>query len=168
MARPPIIVGNHKYSGTDAHRTLLSVGPLWRHHLHDVVRDQNRVATIGAELAQSLESLTGLHSDKNPDHELGARLEQLGESAASKIDEIDPQKLATWLANLWLMLAKLHTVNTQNLAKQNIGQVVGIQVSTTSVPKTSIASGVVNYNGLVGDRQMARTHHGRPWQASYI
>ena len=103
-----------------------------------------------------------------PEPKLGVRLERLGESTASKIDEIDSQKLATWLANLWLMLAKLHTVNTQNLAKQNIGQVVDIQVSTTSVPKTSIASGVVNYNGLVGDRQMARTHHGRPWQASYI
>ena len=103
-----------------------------------------------------------------PEPKLGVRLERLGESTASKIDEIDSQKLATWLANLWLMLAKLHTVNTQNLAKQNIGQVVGIQVSTTSVPKTSIASGVVNYNGLVGDRQMARTHHGRPWQALCI
>ena len=73
MARPPIIVGNHKYSGTDAHRTLLSVGSLWRHHLHDVVRDPNRVATVGAELAQSLESLTGLRSDKNLHHELGAK-----------------------------------------------------------------------------------------------
>ena len=108
MARPPIIVGNHKYSGTDAHRTLLSVGPLWRHHLHDVVRDPSRVATVGAELTQSLESLIGLRSDKNPDHELGARLEQLAESAASKIDVIDPQKLATWLGNLWPTLAKLH------------------------------------------------------------
>ncbi len=108
MARPPIIVGNHKYSGTDAHRTLLSVGSLWRHHLHDVVHDPNRVATVGAELTPSLESLTGLHGDKNHDHELGARLEQLGESAASKIDEIDPQKLATWLGNLWPMFAKLH------------------------------------------------------------
>ncbi len=103
-----------------------------------------------------------------PEPKLGVRLERLGEAVTSKIDEIDPQKLATWLANLWLMLAKLHTVNTQNLAKQNIGQVVDIQVSTTSVPKTSIASGVVNYNGLVGDRQMARTHHGRPWQALCI
>ena len=72
MARPPIVVGSHKYSGTDAHRTLLSVGPLWRHHMHDVKRNPSRVATVGAELAQSLESLIGLRTDKNPDHELGA------------------------------------------------------------------------------------------------
>ncbi len=165
MARPPIILENHKYSGTDAHRTLLSVGSLWRHHMHGVVRDPNRVATVGAELAQSLESLTGLRSDKNPNHELGARLEHLGEWAASKIDEIDPQKLANWLGGLWPTFAKLHTTDTQDRAKSNVGKIVGIQVSTNSVPKTSIAHGMVNYDGLEGDRQMARTHHGRPWQA---
>ena len=165
MARPAIIVGNYKYSGTDAHRTLLSVGSLWRHHMRDVVRDPNRVATVGAELAQSLESLTGLRSDKNPNHELGARLEHLGEWAASKIDEIDLQKLANWLGGLWPTFAKLHTTDTQDRAKSNVGKIVGIQVSTNSVPKTSIAHGIVNYDGLEGDRQMVRTHHGRPWQA---
>ena len=167
MARPAIIVDNYKYSGTDAHRTLLSVGSLWRHHMHDVKRNPNRVAAVGAELGQSLELLADLHNVK-PELELGARLEHLGELTASKIDEIDPQKLNTWLGNLWPLLAKLHTADTQDPAKPNIGKVVGIQASTSSVPKTSIASGVVNYDGLEGDRQMARTHHGRPWQALCI
>lgn len=171
MARPPIVFGSHKYSGTDAHRTLLSVGSLWRHHMHDVKRNPSRVATVGAELAQSLESLIGLRTDKNPGHELGARLEQLGESAASKIDEIDPQKLATWLGNLWPTLAKLHEPANRDATTThtiNVGKIVGIQVSTNSVPKTSIARGQVNFDGLDGDRQMARTHHGRPWQALCI
>ena len=167
MAIPAIIVGNHKYSGTDAHRTLLSVGSLWRHHMHDVKRDPNRVASVGAELAQSLQLLADLQNAM-PELELGARLEQLGEMAASKIDEIDPQKLANWLGDLWPVMAKLHSADTQNQAKANIGKVVGIQASTNSVPKTSIAHGIVNYDGLDGDRQMARTHHGRPWQALCI
>ena len=167
MARPAIIVGNYKYSGTDAHRTLLSVGSLWRHHLHNVKRDTSQVASVGADLAQSLQLLADLHNAK-PELELGVRLEHLGELAASKIDEIDPQKLANWLGGLWPVLAKLHTADTQNPAKPNIGKVVGIQASTNSVPKTSIARGIVNYDGLDGDRQMARTHHGRPWQALCI
>ena len=167
MARPAIIVGNYKYSGTDAHRTLLSVGSLWRHHLHNVKRDTSQVASVGADLAQSLQLLADLHNAK-PDLELGARLEHLGELAASKIDEIDPQKLANWLGGLWPVLAKLHTADTQDPMKPNIGKVVGIQASTNSVPKTSIARGIVNYDGLDGDRQMARTHHGRPWQALCI
>ena len=154
-------------------RTLLHVGSLWRHHLHDVERDPKRVELVGAELVNSLESLINLDNtvpklDLNAGLELGARLEHLGELAASKIDEIDPQKLNTWLANLWPMLAKLHSADTQDPAKPNIGKVVGIQASTNSVPKTSIARGIVNCDGLVGDRQMARTHHGRPWQALCI
>ena len=64
MARPAIIVGNYKYSGTDAHRTLLSVGSLWRHHLHDVKLDPNQVASVGAELSQSLQLLADLHNAK--------------------------------------------------------------------------------------------------------
>ena len=167
MARPSIIVGNYKYSGTDAHRTLLSVGSLWRHHLHDVKRDPTRVTSVAEDLANSLTSLVDL-DDRMLELDLGARLEHLGELAASKIDEIDPQKLNTWLGNLWPVLAKLHSADTQDPAKPNIGKVVGIQASTNSVPKTSIASGVVNYDGLEGDRQMARTHHGRPWQALCI
>ena len=167
MARPSIIVGNYKYSGTDAHRTLLSVGSLWRHHLHDVKRDPTRVTSVAEDLANSLTSLVDL-DDRMLELDLGARLEHLGELAASKIDEIDPRKLNTWLANLWPMLVKLHTADTQDPAKPNIGKVVGIQSSTNSVPKTSIAHGIVNYDGLEGDRQMARTHHGRPWQALCI
>ena len=69
---------------------------------------------------------------------------------------------------MWPIFAKLHNADTQNQAKQNVGKIVGIQISTNSVPKTAIASGLVSYNGLVGDRQMARTHHGRPWQALCI
>ena len=167
MSRAPVFVGNYKYSSTDAQRTLLSVGALWHHHLHDVERDPRRVSSVAEELVQSLKSLSVLDNTL-PDLELGARLEQLGEAAASKFDVIDPQKLVIWLDNLWPTFAKLHNAETQNLAKQNVGQIVGIQISTNGVPKTAIASGLVNYNGLVGDRQMARTHHGRPWQALCI
>ena len=165
MARPAVVAGNYKYSGTDAHRTLLSVGSLWQHHLHDVERDPIVVAQVGQQLC---EQLSHLLSQPIPIRELSETLQALGETAAQHIDEIDPNQLAAWLSNLWPTFAKLHTADTQNRAKQNVGQVVGIQVSTNSVPKTSITRGTINYDGLIGDRQMARTHHGRPWQALCI
>jgi len=165
MARPAVIAGNYKYSGTDVQRTLLSVGALWRHHLHDVERDPIVVAQVGQQLC---EQLSHLLSQPIPKLELSETLQALGETAAQHIDELDPNQLATWLSNLWLTFAKLHNADTQTGAKQSVGQVVGIQVSTNSVPKTSITRGTINYDGLIGDRQMARTHHGRPWQALCI
>jgi MOSC domain-containing protein YiiM len=165
MALPPVIAGNYKYSGTDAHRTLLSVGSLWQHHLHDVERDPIVVAQVGQQLC---EQLIHLLSQPIPKLELSETLQTLGETTAQHIDELDPNQVATWLSNLWPTFAKLHNSDAQNLAKQNIGQVVGIQVSTNSVPKTSITQGTIYYDGLDGDRQMARTHHGRPWQALCI
>ena len=165
MARLAVIAGNYKYSGTDAHRTLLSVGSLWQHHLHDVERDPIVVTQVGQQLC---EQLSNLLSQPIPKLELSETLQALGEAAAQHIDELDPKQLATWLSNLWPTFAKLHNADPQNRAKQNVGQVVGIQVSTNSVPKTSITRGTINYDGLIGDRQMARTHHGRPWQALCI
>lgn len=165
MARPAVVTGNYKYTSTDAQRTLLNVGALWRHHLHDVELNPIVVAQVGQQLCDQLKHLS---SQPIPELELGETLQALGEAAASKFDEIDPQKLVTWLDNLWPIFAKLHNADTQNQAKQNVGKIVGIQISTNSVPKTAIASGLVSYNGLVGDRQMARTHHGRPWQALCI
>lgn len=165
MAHPAVIAGNYKYSGTDAHRTLLSVGSLWQHHLHDVERDPIVVAQVGQQLCEQLSKLI---SQPIPKLELYKSLQALGETAAQRIDEIDPNQLATWLSNLWTTFAQLHNADTQTRAKQSVGQVVGIQVSTNSVPKTSITRGTINYDGLIGDRQMARTHHGRPWQALCI
>jgi len=165
MARPAVVAGNHKYSGIDVHRTLLSVGSLWQHHLHDVESDPIVVAQVGQQLC---EQLSNLLSQPIPKLELSETLQTLGETTALRIDELDPNQLATWLSNLWPTLAKLHNSDAQNLAKQNVGQVVGIQVSTNSVPKTSITRGTISYDGLIGDRQMARTHHGRPWQALCI
>ena len=165
MVRPAVIAGNYKYSGTDAHRTLLSVGSLWQHHLHDVERDPIVVAQVGQQLC---EQLSHLLSQPIPKLELSETLQALGETAAQHIDEIDPNQLAKWLSELWPTFAKLHNADTQTGAKQSVGQVVGLQVSTNSVPKTSITRVTINYDGLVGDRQMARTHHGRPWQALCI
>jgi len=99
------------------------------------------------------------------DYELGTRLEQLGELAACKIDDIDPQKLATWLGNLWPIFEKLNEPTSQNtltLQIEDVGKVVGVQVSTNSVQKASIAHGIVDYKELDGDCHMARVHRGRP------
>ena len=71
MARPAIIAGNHKYSGTDAHRTLLSIGSLWLHHFHDVKRDPHCVKSVGEELARQLESLI---NERNPETEIAKNL----------------------------------------------------------------------------------------------
>lgn len=50
-------------------------------------------------------------------------------------------------------------------APQASGEVHGLFVSEGGVPKRPIAEAVVGYRGIDGDRQAARQHHGRVWQA---
>ena len=45
------------------------------------------------------------------------------------------------------------------------GTVVQLNVSGGGVPKSPVERAEVGLRGLVGDRQAARKHHGRPWQA---
>ena len=50
-------------------------------------------------------------------------------------------------------------------APQATGTVKGLFVSEGGVPKLPIDEAVVRYRGIDGDRQAARQHHGRVWQA---
>jgi MOSC domain-containing protein YiiM len=45
------------------------------------------------------------------------------------------------------------------------GTVVQLSISDGGVPKLPVPSVRVGFGGVVGDRQAARVHHGRPWQA---
>lgn len=50
-------------------------------------------------------------------------------------------------------------------APTQAGTVAQVNVSDGGVPKAPVAEAEVTARGLVGDRQEARQHHGRPWQA---
>jgi MOSC domain-containing protein YiiM len=45
------------------------------------------------------------------------------------------------------------------------GRIAGVFASGGGVPKTPIPEAIVGYRGVEGDRQAARQHHGRVWQA---
>lgn len=50
-------------------------------------------------------------------------------------------------------------------ASTQFGRVTGVFASDGGVPKVAIDEAVVGYRGVDGDRQGARRHHGRVWQA---
>jgi MOSC domain-containing protein YiiM len=54
------------------------------------------------------------------------------------------------------------------LPARTTGEIVRVNLSPGGVPKLPVASARIDARGLVGDRQLARVHHGRPWQALCI
>ena len=51
------------------------------------------------------------------------------------------------------------------LPKRTSGRVAQLNVSEGGLPKLPVPSATVSWQGMDGDRQATRVHHGRPWQA---
>jgi MOSC domain-containing protein YiiM len=71
------------------------------------------------------------------------------------------------LPTVWhqLVSARDDAVDAGVLPITQIGRVVQLNVSNGGVPKSPVHAVEVGLGGVVGDRQAARVHHGRPWQA---
>jgi MOSC domain len=79
----------------------------------------------------------------------------------------DPSELGPMLARVWPeLLGMRHDLMAAGaLPPRAAGAVSHLAVSGGGVPKRRAERVVVDHGGVVGDRQGARNHHGRPWQA---
>ncbi|MET0727669.1 MAG: MOSC domain-containing protein [Acidimicrobiales bacterium] len=111
------------------------------------------------------------------------RVQRLHDRAAAGGNDSDPQwkrrgQLGDQIVDAaWLLRHAIHDTTHQLHAvgrglhqlgagaPTQVGAVAQINVSQGGVPKTSIGSAEVGWRGLVGDRQTARQHHGKPMQA---
>jgi MOSC domain-containing protein YiiM len=73
------------------------------------------------------------------------------------------------LASTHALMHRLHTVAAARRDRDDfepmIGRLESLQASGGGVPKVSVPSAAIGPDGLVGDVQANRRHHGRPWQA---
>ncbi|MFZ9383763.1 MAG: MOSC domain-containing protein [Ilumatobacteraceae bacterium] len=135
----PIPVGPYLFTERDARKTLINAPVI-------------------------LDMMNGPHARGTIDH-LRERLDRV-------LDGIDPlaldrAELASVLATVWGTLAATPaTLRAAGvLPARHLGRIERINTSKGGVPKTPIDSTYVDWNGLDGDVQGAREHHGRPFQA---
>ncbi len=69
--------------------------------------------------------------------------------------------------HLWHGLVSIADVRRAggDFVRTQSGSVIRINASTGGVPKESVGPAEIGVDGVVGDVQAARVHHGRPWQA---
>lgn len=137
----PIPVGPYLFTERDARKTLISAPVI-------------------------LDMMNGPHVNGAIDH-LRARVDQL-------LDGVDPlslsrDELAVAVATVWATVAAAPATlrAAEVLPARRVGRVAQINTSKGGVPKTPIGAdgAYVDWNGLDGDVQAAREHHGRPFQA---
>jgi len=168
MARPTFVVDDYTYEGVDAHRTLANLGDLWLHHAHGRTPAADTQQRSAEALAALFAPLAGEDDSSLAPYR---RVQQLGERAAARIDQLDPHALRHALREMWAVLAGLgepaaggSSGSTHGVAQAH-GVVAGLFLSDGGVPKSAVDSVDIGWRGVLGDRQASRAHHGRPWQA---
>ena len=139
IANGPIPVGPYLFTERDARKTLLNAPII-------------------------LDMMNGPRARGTIDH-LVTRVDQL-------LAGVDPLTLArdeleVTLATVWATLAAAPATLRSSgvLPTSRVGRIERVNISRGGVPKTPVDETYVDWNGLDGDVQAAREHHGRPFQA---
>ena len=163
-----IVVDGRSYTHDDVLGTLRALGPWWR-QLADS-RPFAPIAEAAAEQVGALQYVLGETAAAGED--VLADIDRLGTTAAVAFDRLrwghGHEETAARL--LGASLTTLHDATNAlrvggSLPSTAHGTVAGLFVGGGGVPKHAIASVVIDRNGVLGDRQRTRRHHGRPWQA---
>jgi len=166
----PLPVDGARYTIQDAAGTVRSVGPRWR-HLLEGVDDVPKAAIVALEgLGEVLTEAGGSGADlialsRGVDQRLTALSDDHGATAnlVEVVGEHDPLVHAT--ESVDRLLSIVGRTIADSYVPRAEGRLDRINISGGGVPKTPVDGAEVAFDGLVGDRQNARRHHGRPWQA---
>ncbi|MDQ1424261.1 MAG: hypothetical protein QOD72_1759 [Acidimicrobiaceae bacterium] len=163
-----IEVDGRRYTHDDVLGTLRALGPWWRQ-----LADRRPLAPIAAAATEQVRALQYVLGETGAAGcDVLADIDRLGATAAVAFDrprwhpaheEAAARLLGTSLTALHDAGAALRV--TGSLPATARGTVAGLFTSGGGVPKHAVASVTVDRNGVVGDRQRTRRHHGRPWQA---
>ena len=162
MASPfPYSHGPHRYTATDARRTLAALGELWAHHAH-ASHMAHIVCANALQLARDVEHAAGGHSrsERNSDvADPAAALRAAGTLCATRLDALEPTTVSGLLEATWELFS-----STRPLAVTHRGRIASLHAGR-GLPKPRIDVADVGWRGVAGDVRRARTHHGRPQQA---
>ena len=157
-------VDGETYGRQDTLGTLAAL-PAWWHQM----ADGRELPPVFAELLRAqVDLLANALGDETPEPSLDA-LDGLGPRyvaaarAARAVPDVDDVVLAPSLRLLRRASDALRAAGA--LPSRTTGEIVRVNASRGGVPKLPLASARLDQRGLVGDRQAARVHHGRPWQA---
>jgi MOSC domain-containing protein YiiM len=158
----PLTVDGYEYTPHDARATITNLGAWWS------LLAEGRACppTFDALRAQQAALLADALGDPAGGEAPTAAIERLGRRAYTAIGEgaLDPAVVLG--PSLRLVSQAASELRSHGaLPATTTGTLVQINVSDGGVPKRRVESAALDRHGLVGDRQAARQHHGRPWQA---
>lgn len=164
------------YTQEDVAGTLAAIGPWWAQLVDRRDEAEALVLTQALDSASRLEAVAatlGVHLPPVPDESLDAVvtwMEAAGHTLGGAVLRAVPAAAATAALAMVKALDDLLDAGDRLRASGVMpatatGTVVALHRSDGGVPKGGVESVAVSAEGVAGDRQATRRHHGRPWQA---
>jgi MOSC domain-containing protein YiiM len=165
-----LTVDGYRYTAHDARATITNLGAWWA----QLLAGRGTVHEIDGLLDEQLTLLAHALHRPSPLFDASASgrwaaiegIGALGRDAYTAIGDgrLDPALLLG--PSLRLLDRATDALRAAGrLPPRSSGSVVQLNVSEGGVPKRPVESVQIDETGVVGDRQAARRHHGRPWQA---
>lgn len=164
------------YTQEDVAGTIAALGPWWAQLVDGRDEAEALVLTQALDSAARLEPVAGtlgVRPPSVPDDSLDAVVAWItaaGHTLGGAVLRATPTSAGTAALAMVKALDDLLDAGDRLRASGVMpptatGTVVALHLSDGGVPKQVVESVVVSAEGIAGDRQATRRHHGRPWQA---
>jgi MOSC domain-containing protein YiiM len=159
-----IDVLGYRYDRQDTVGTLRAIGSWWQ----QLAQNRTIPDTFAAALRRQADVLGAFVQADVGEHEHFGVVDRFGEQAATLVRHgADATQVLTDSLALLARAGEALRV-AGSLPIEHRGAVAHLASSKGGVPKRSVDDVAVDRNGVVGDVQRTRLHHGRPWQALCI
>ena len=159
-----VIVDGETYGRQDGLGTLAALAPWWE----QMASDRVLPPVFGELLRAQADVLANTLGEPTPEPTLAA-LSDLGRRVTAHVRATKQGDDVVLPSSLRLLRRAADSLrSTGALPARTTGEVVRVNSSDGGVPKRAVPSARLDVGGVVGDRQVTRFHHGRPWQALCI
>lgn len=158
---PMVTVDGERYGRQDALGTLSALAPWW-----EQLAEGRETPPVFAELLHAqVDLLASALGEPTPEPSL-AVLWDLGARFTARVRATKAGDEIVLPPSLRLLRRAAESLRAAGqLPARTTGEIVRVNTSAGGIPKMAVPSARVDGGGLVGDRQLTRVHHGRPWQA---
>jgi len=158
-----LTIDGYRYTQQDARRTIRILGDWWQQLAEgrvlptgfgELVAEQRRILLAGGD-----------DPTDDPTSDVGDLMALAGAVyLRAETGDVDTSAVLTPSLELIRQAGELLRA-TRGLPSTARGELVQVNLSDGGVPKRPVDAATIGLDGLAGDRQAARQHHGRPWQA---
>lgn len=156
-----VTIDGERYGRQDGLGTLKNLGEWW----HQLAHGRDLPPVFPELVTAQVDLLARFVDEERPEPTIEA-VHRLAAAATARVRATKEGDELLLPPSLRLLRSATDALRSAGaMPARTTGEIVRVNLSAGGVPKRAVPEARIERGGLVGDRQAARVHHGRPWQA---